>query len=228
MRPQEAAQRQAEAIEQFNRGENRADGDQVVGSLSAGLNVLRDLLYLRVHQDVEKIVGRDSMWAPISEVKAEDLTKDEIERYQVAESAVAAQDFGYVAADVQWYLQWLARMRLGEAQPDPQTTERLNHYISKTPDERRLAFTDVLAKILPESARAPLILFRLLPPSVQIATALAFGDDATAGQLRKQQNASLPEIAGCRACRGEILENGRQCRECGNPLWKYSWLISVD
>ena len=56
-----------EAAEQLNRHERRQDGEAVVASLSEGLTILRNSLYLRVHHDVEKIVGKDSMLMPLSE-----------------------------------------------------------------------------------------------------------------------------------------------------------------
>lgn len=220
--------RRVEAGEQLNRHENRRDGTRVVGSLADGLTILRDLLYFRLHEDVERIVGRDSMLMPISEKKSEKVTKVEIELYQIAESTVAAGECGYASTDDDWYLQWLARFRLGKMQSDAKLAERLADYLSKTPDDRRLAFTDVLARALPESRRAPLVLFRLLPLCVRITTALAFGDRTIASQLRDHQVDHLSAIRDCSECGGGLLENGRRCRKCGNPLWKFDWLTAAD
>jgi len=72
------------------------------------------------------------------------------------------------------------------------------------------------------------VLFRLVPLAVQIVTALAFGDRDAASQLRKQQRTILPAIADCHECRGKVLPCDRQCPTCGNPLWKYQWLVAVD
>jgi len=213
---------------EFNQHEHREDGAKVASSLVYGLNLLRDSLYRRMHHDVETVVGMDSMLIPVSEMKTQMLAKEEIDVYLVVESAAAARDYGFAAADDDWYLQWLTRLRLNQASAGVNVQERLAHYGSKTPDDRRLAFTDVLAHALAESRRAPLVLFRLLPLSVHLATALAFGDHPTARQLRSRQVSCLPAIEDCQECRGRPLDNGEQCRTCGNPMWKFRWLTAVD
>ena len=224
----ESVKRRVEAAEEFNRHQDRGDGTRVAGSLADGLMILRDSLYGRVHYDVQTAVGKDSMLIPISEKRSETVTKTEIDLYQIAESAAAAGDHGYVGTDADWYVQWLTRLELGEMQSDAGVVERLAQYLSQTPDDRRLAFTDVLASVLPESRRAPLVLFRLLPLCVQIATALAFGDQRSAAEARNRQVDYLPGIRDCHECGGSLLENGAQCRECGNPLWKFGWLTAAD
>jgi len=217
-----------QAAEEFNRRENRTDGGVVAACLANGLTILREALYLRVYEDVEKNVGRDSMLAPVSESKAEQQSIEEIEVYQAAESAVIAKHAGYVNQAEDWYLPWLIRFRLGERGQNAEIAERCKHYLSNGPDDRRLAFMDALARVLPESREAPLVLFRLAPYSVQIVTARAFGDRGAASRLRGEQTAILPAIADCRQCRGQVLECTEQCRACGNPLWKYEWLTAVD
>jgi len=47
-------------VKEFNRHENRGDGARVAPGLIAGLAVLRNALYFRVHKDVERLVGRAS------------------------------------------------------------------------------------------------------------------------------------------------------------------------
>jgi hypothetical protein len=217
-----------QAAEEFNRRENRTDGGVVAACLAKGLTILREALYLRVYEDVEKNVGRDSMLAPVSESKTEQQSIEEIEVYQAAESAVIAKRAGYVNQAEDWYLPWLIRFRLGERGRNAEIAERCKLYLSKGPDDRRLAFMDALARVLPESREAPLVLFRLSPFSVQIVTARAFGDRGAASRLRSEQTAILPAIADCRQCRGQVLECTEQCRACGNPLWKYEWLTAVD
>lgn len=218
----------ARAAEQFNRQENRSDGPQVVASLSVGLDQLRDLLYVRIHHDVEAMVGRDSLFLPVSELKAEQSTKLEIELYQIAESAAAAAEQNYLAIRDDWYLVWLARLRLGAAGADPDRLDRIRQYLAMGPEARRLAFSDVLARTLAEAGRAPLVLLRLVPLCVRIVTALAFGDSQTAARLRGEQREYLPAIGDCPACSGGLLEIGQQCPQCGNPLWKSQWLTSAD
>ena len=128
----------------------------------------------------------------------------------------------------QWYLSWLARLRLGDLEPGSEGARRCNEYASLSADKRRLAFADALARILPESRKAPLVLFRLFPLAVQIVTACAFGDGSAASAMRQEQVSILPAIAACRACHGRILERGEPCNACGNPLWKYEWLTAID
>ena len=222
------AERRAGAAEEFNRREHRADGIQVVESLSGGLTTLRDLLYARIHDDVQRRVGIDSMLAPISAEKSERITKMEIELYQIVISALMVKQRRYLSAPDDWYGEWLGQFRLGPLRSDGRVAKRLAYYRSKTPDERRLAFSNVLAAALPESRRAPLVLFRLVPLSVQIATAIAFGNAADARVLRTQQVACLPAILDCHECRGKPLDNAEQCRICGNPLWKFEWLTATD
>ena len=224
----DSSDRLAGAAEEFNRHEHRNDGARTAGLLAGGLTLLRDSFFLRVHHDVERAVGMDSMLMPVSEVKTKQRATEQIETYQIAESAAVASHLGYLVTADDWYLPWLARLRLGRRGPDASTLERANRYLAETSDRRRLAFSDSLGRVLPESRHAPLVLFRLFPLSIQIVTARAFGDRGTASGLRRQQTAVLPAIADCRECRGQLLEGTEPCQVCGNPLWKYEWLIAAD
>jgi hypothetical protein len=223
----EFSRKHSQAVGEFNDHERRGDGIRVASSLAAGLSVLRDALYFRMHEDVERVLGRDSMLMPVSELKAQRLTKIEIEVYQIAESGAAAKEFGYTGA-TEWYVEWLARVRLAADQVTPAARKGLADYLALSPEKRVARFEGALAKVLPESTRAPLVLFRLFPVSVQIATALAFADHGRAPSLRHAQTTVLPSILDCRACHGKVLENGESCPGCGNPLWKFSWLTSAD
>ncbi|MHC4403671.1 MAG: hypothetical protein ACYTG0_28780 [Planctomycetota bacterium] len=228
MEPKPSVERHAEAAKEFNRHESRDDGATVAGSLSGGLRVLGDSFYQRVQRDVEKTFGRDSMLMPLSEAKSETLTKTQIEIYEIAESAAAAREHGYVKGRDDWYVRWLTRLRLGDIEADVSAVRRRDDYLAQTPDERRLAFTDVLERVLPESRRAPLVLFRLVPLAVRIVTSLAFGDHPRAWNARDSQKAYLAAIGYCGRCQGKVLENGEQCPGCGNPMWKYDWLTATD
>jgi len=228
MNQEEFSQRHAEAVEQFNRQEHRDDGEHVAASLTGGMAILRGSLYSRVHREVEKRLGTDTMLVPVSEQKTEKRTKTEIDLYQIAESAAAVLEHAYIGADSDWYLQWLTLLRTGHRGAGSNTNARLRDYVAMSADDRRLAFTDVLARVLPESTRAPLVLFRLLPLSVHTATALAFGDHTTALDTRSRQTSFLPAINYCNKCQGKVLDNGEQCPGCGNPLWKYEWLTAAD
>jgi hypothetical protein len=221
------SRRQSQSVEEFNQRERRSDGLRVASSLAAGLSVLRDSLFVRMHEDVERVIGRDSMLIPVSELKAQKLTKREIDLYQVVESAAAAKEFGYVGS-LDWYAGWLCRLRQADAQADPTTCTRLGEYLGEPAEKRRARFESALSKVLPESTRAPLVVFLLYPLCVQIVTAQAFADHARAARLRQSQVAVLPAIIDCRSCHGKVLENGEQCAGCGNPLWKFSWLTAAD
>ena len=227
MNTQEIVSRCSAAAEEFDRKEHRGDGLQVIESVCGGLTLIRDTFFARVHKDVEIRVGMDSMVSPISEEKTEHTTKQEIEIYQVVVSAAAAEAQAYVT-DGGWYRDWLAQLRLGTFDAESRIARRIAYYAGKSANDQRLAFSNVLATVLPESGRAPLILLRLLPPAVQIATALAFGKSADALRWRHEQVEILPAIADCHRCHGKLLENGEQCQMCGNPLWTFGWMTSAD
>jgi hypothetical protein len=216
------------AVEEFNRHEDRQDGLRIVNSLVAGLTVLRDVTFRRVHADVQRLYGMDSMLIPLSLEKSERQTKTQIEIFQIVEATVAARQHDYIRPDDEWFADWLARLRLGDAAGAEACQSRLSSYLGQTTTERRLAFSDVLAGVFPESRRAPLVMFRLLPPAVRIVVSVAFGDHLTATELRSQQILLLPAIEDCHDCDGTVLDNGDRCRRCGNPLWKYQWLTSPD
>jgi hypothetical protein len=227
MDAQEIVDRCSVAAQEFDGHERRGDGLQIITSISGGLTLIRDTFFNRIHGDVEVRVGKDSLFFPISEEKAERTTKLEIEVFQVAVSAAAASSRGYVT-DGAWYRDWLARLRLGSIDPDSRAARRIAFYADKAVDQRRLAFSNVVAAALPEAVRAPLILLRLLPLAVEVSTALAFGKSADAMQLRHDQTEILPSIADCHHCHGNLLENGELCEMCGNPLWNFEWLNNAD
>ena len=213
------------AASDFDQHEHRTDGMRIVDSLNEGLTLLRELLYLRLHKELEKVLGVDSMLTPISEIKTRQQVKTEIELYQAAESASAVVEMAYARNDGHWYLHWLAGIRLGQAALDEQHCQRLVRYAGQDLDHRRLTLTNVLVAVLPEARRAPLVLFRLFPLAVHVATAIAFGDEASALRIRASQTECLPAIEDCTQCRGQVLNNGNQCTICGNPLWKTTWLM---
>jgi hypothetical protein len=217
-----------EAIDEFNRLAGRNDGQQVTTRLDAGLSTLRDLNYRRVHFDVERVVGADSMLMPLSEMKAQRDTKTQIELLQIAESSYAVTQFGYLDANADWYVKWLAKLRLDHDDMDEALLRELTRQAGMMADDRRLAGMDALARVLPESRNAPLVLFRLTPLAIQIATALGFGDQTTAKEIRQRQVRLLPSIADCYECHGAVLENGEICKVCNNPMWKYEWLTAAD
>ena len=227
MNAQEIVSRCSTAAEEFDHHEHRSDGLQVIESLCGGLTLIRDAVYARVHADVERRMGMDSMIFPLSEEKSERTTKLEIEIYQIVVAAGTAQAKGYVS-DGNWFRDWLAELRMGHVDSNSRAARRMSYYVSKPADDQRLAFGNILATALPEASRSPLILLRLVPAAVQIATALAFGKSVDAQQWRHEQTEILPSIPDCYRCHGKLLENGEQCTMCGNPLWTYDWLTNAD
>jgi len=57
---------------------------------------------------------------------------------------------------------------------------------------------------------------------------VASGDCWQAFSCRSHQVALLPGITDCHACHGELLDNGKICSTCNNPLWKYEYLTIAD
>ena len=77
------ARREAAAVE-LQEQEPELSAEQVTHSLVYGLNMLRNLLFQRIHEDVEANFGHDSMLLPISVEESERVAKCEIETYQIA------------------------------------------------------------------------------------------------------------------------------------------------
>lgn len=228
MNREEVARRRAAAADEFNRHESRTDGRTVVDLLDEGLTLLANTLYIRLHEDVESMIGADSMLMPVSPAKTRVQTLAEIDLFQIAESASLVQQSGHVGDAGRWYVPWLSRLRLGDAPPAGGEQNRISAYLAQTAQYRRLSFTDVLARVVPESRRAPLVLFQIFPLAVQLVTAQAFGDSAAVTELRHQQAERLPSMADCRYCNGRVLGKGEQCPRCGNPLWNAQWLTAAD
>jgi hypothetical protein len=201
------ARREAAAVE-LQEQEPDLSAEQVTHSLVYGLNTLRNLLFQRIHEDVEANYGHDSMLLPISVEASERVAKCEIETYQIAVTALTIQERGFLRSDVKWFVKWLAELRL------------------MSEDAQRLDFSRHLETVFPEASRAPLILYRLFPLSIRIVSAVAFGHHLEAAELRNRQTFWLPAIGDCHDCHGRPLDNGEQCPVCGNPIWTYHWLCA--
>jgi len=222
-----AAQRSAAAVE-LEPYLSGKPAHAVTNSLVFGLNTLRNLLFQRIHSDVETNIGQDSMLLPISAERSENRAKMEIEAYQIAVSAAAARDGDYVGNDLKWYVRWLVQLRMNDASDQTEWRRRIRRYMAASDDRRRLEFSRNLETVFPEASRAPLILYRLFPLSVRIVSAVAFGEPLEAIELRNRQTFWLPVITDCHECHGRPLDNGESCCVCGNPLWDYSWLNAAD
>jgi hypothetical protein len=204
------------------------DVARVVDSLFLGITRLRDLLLKRVHEDVEQEIGMDSMIAPVSlltEQRQAEKTKLEIEMYAIVIIADEVARGSYVDCPPEWLLDWLFHLRLGS---DHETLfkQRSKSYRNLSSNDRRLKFLKLLQQAMPESARAPLVLYRLFPRALRIVAAMAFGDAPRALALRSEQCILLPAINDCSQCHGQVLDNEDRCQLCGNPVWEFEWLNS--
>ena len=227
MKITESLERRGTAADELDRRENRTDGVDIANSLDAGLTTLRSLLFHRVHDDVQKSFGVDSMLIPASLFEAEIKAKGEIEIFQIAESTEFVRTHGYVS-DPEWYRDWLGTFRIGEGYATESIRQRILRYETMSDDARRLEFSSVLEKTIRDASRAPLVLYRLVPLAIGIVTAVAFGQRLDAAELRNQQAYWLPSISDCHECHGRPLDNGETCEVCGNPVWKYEWLTAAD
>jgi hypothetical protein len=216
---------QNEAASAFNSRLGRTDGDRIVASLTAGLDTLSTLMLDRVSTDPEFKCGVDSMLMPVS-LKGHVNACHEIELYQGVESAETVRLGRYVPTDDRWYLTWLVGLRFSQWTEEASAERRLAVYRAQPPDARRLSFETALERALPQANHAPLVLYRLFPLAVEAITAVAFGDLATGEAARKRQLELLPNLADCHDCRGRLLDNGEECRHCGNPLWRFDWLTA--
>lgn len=203
------------------------DSQSIVDSLSVGLTHLRSMLLVRVQDDVERKYGADSMvGASLSEIeRLAQVAKVEVEAYACIVANDEAIQNGYVEDSDDWFLNCMFRLRFGDGYKSF-AEKRIAHYRSATVEERRLKFVTVLQHAVPESARAPLVLFRLFPRAVRILTAVAFGDRVRARELRAEQISVLPAIADCHECHGRVLDNEDICRCCGNPIWNFAFLLA--
>src|SRR5262249_29219749 len=157
----------------------------------------RKLLLTRLHNDVEAQFGIDTIRAPSTSNEARreiGHAASEIETYSAVVVLAEAAHSGYAKADFPWFCGWLTRLCWGE-HADPAILERLHAYDQLTDGERRRMFASLVEQALPEATSAPLVIYRLYPRAVRIATALAFGDRLRASDVRSEQIAYLPVIS---------------------------------
>ena len=96
------------------------------------------------------------------------------------------------------------------------------------PHGRRLAFTDVLMRVLPESRKAPMVLFQLVPLAIQIVTAVAFGDAMRRRNCGSGRNRSCPPSPTVTLATAPCWTTADLCDVCSNPMWAYKWLTAAD
>jgi hypothetical protein len=224
---QQSPERQQIASESFDAHEDRRDGTVVVSKINQGFSLLAKLAYSRVHGDVEKHLGVDSFYDPLSIAKSESRAKTEILAFAVGEAAHFAEERAYVRAGEQWCESWLAALLLDDKEVGGGIARRLEGYRDKSPDDRRRAFSLVLERAFPEAVRAPLVIYRLMPAAARLAIAQAFDRADHAQAQRDRQVVILPNILDCGTCHGAVLPIGQACAGCGNPFWKYELLTAA-
>jgi hypothetical protein len=200
-------------------------------SLMNGLTNLRTLLLTRLHNDFESEFGIDSVLAPATTAAGlrEMLhASEEIEAYSLVLVMDEVALKNYAKGDAEWFRNWLLHLHFGDA-TDSKTADRINVYAALDDDkQRRRLFASALEQALPEARKAPLVIYRIFPRAVRIATAIAFGDMERAREVRAEQVSFLPIIADCHQCHGLPLDNGETCVQCGNPIWKLKWLNATE
>ena len=216
--------RAAELLQQVAGMQNSA---QIVESLSVGLNTVRDLLFRRIHHDVELHFGMDSMRVPLSLDQSEYNAKAEIDIWQIVEAAQFAAKVALVS-DPAWTRNWLGDLRLGRSFANRPVQRRIAEYLERDSDEQRRHFAITLEKVYPEAYKAPLVLHQLMPNAIRIVVAVAFGATEEASRQRDHQTFLLPGIRDCQSCRGVVLDNGETCVDCDNPVWNYKWLLAAE
>lgn len=220
-------ERRKRAVAELQAKAPQIDSSVVVHSIMVGLTHLRNLLVARAHDDVEQHYGSDSLLGTsLTEIERRaQRAKAEVEAYSCVVIHDQVSRGGYLENADEWFLDWIFRLRLGSGYK-PVFDKRVSYYHTQDIEERRLRFMSVLQRSIPESARAPLVLFRLYPRSVRIVAAVAFGDLLGARKIRSEQISLLPAISDCHECHGRLLDFDETCRCCGNPLWNYTWLLS--
>jgi hypothetical protein len=219
-------ERQQRAAEELHGQAPDLPAQAIVERLAAGLNLTRELLLQRLHQDIEDFLGGDSMIAPVSLLDANRQSlaaKLEIDIYSALVAADELHAHGSPPLELDWLVPWLFRLRFGE-QAEQRMRERCDYYASHTIEERRLKFVAQLQRVAPESIKTPLVLFRLFPRCIRIVAAIATGALPRAQQLRSEQCELLPALADCTACHARLLEPWEKCDTCGNPVWTFPWL----
>lgn len=226
MSVEQSTSRRQRTITDLAKAAPRVNASRVVDTLSAGFTQLRDLLVLRLHNDVEIEFGVDSMIAPVSFSAATKQVVNagyETEVYSATVFDDEARGRGYISGKTGWFLDWILHARLDENQLAPYRS-RVDRYRQLSAEECRHEFVANLHHVVPESVKTPLVLFRLFPYAVRIVAAQAFGDAERANELRSEQGELLPSINDCPSCHGNVLEGGAVCPRCGNPIWTFEWL----
>ena len=206
--------RREQAQAEFQQRVGSAHSADLVRSLWAGLTTLRKLLLTRLHNDVEAYYGIDSILAPMtaSETQREMChAADEIEIYSLTVVLAEAAHSRYAHDDADWFREWLLRLRWGD-EMNAMVAERMHLYDQYGDNDRRHMFASFVEQALPEATKAPLVIYRLYPRSVRVATALAFGDPLRAPRCVANRFLfcrSLPIATTATGCRWKMVTSAR-------------------
>ena len=160
----EKQHRRQTAASRFEQYTRRSDGAGVVEGLDAGLDLLRELCYTRIHRDVEHVFGVDSLIEPVSAIKAELETKRQIDIYLAAEAIAFTRLANYLAAEPEWVESWLGGLRLDAHAEHPGVWEQLQVYLGQAASERRLTFSTTLERTHAEARRRRWSCISFCPP----------------------------------------------------------------
>ena len=219
--------RHSRAAGLLNQATGLQTSDRIVESLSVGMNTVRDLIFQRIHHDVERHFGMDSMRIPLSLDQSEYNAKAEIDIWQIVEAGDFAVKAGFVS-DPAWMRSWLGELRLGGSFTNGPVQQRTTEYLERDENAQHMHFASTLEKVYPEACKSPLVLFQLMPHAVRIVVAVAFGATEEATRQRDHQAFLLPGVRDCQSCQGVVLDNGETCVDCDNPVWNYKWLLAAE
>ncbi len=169
-------ERREQAVAEFEHHRIGPDAKHAVQALDAGIAHLRDAYAERVHEDLEEEFGQDSMLAPPSLAReAQQIleARREIEAYSCFLVANEITRHCYLDNAGDWILDWVLHLRFGDNREF--AAQRAAVYRSMTPRERHVLFISLLKQALPESKKAPGVLFHLFNRGVKIVAAIAFG-----------------------------------------------------
>src|SRR5262245_16003737 len=120
--------------------------EDVADRLQAGLRQLREQLAGRLHVDVERQFGVDSMVAPLSlshEVSQLQRAADATDAYSAVVAADEIANRGYVDKPLGWLVDWLIDLRFGDRAASARH-ELAEPYCALADKARRLRFIAVL------------------------------------------------------------------------------------
>src|SRR5712692_2682750 len=186
------SQKYEEFAAEFNTKENRLDGFVIAKALHEGLDSdARNWFYGSIFHWYDDIpLTREQ------KVDAELSSRREVWFYHCVEAAISAKQNGYIGDD-RWFVDWVARLNLGNETAKVGIERRLADYWGKSRDTRQVAFTVHLGSTLPKKTNSNDWIrwhVPLLALSASITTATAFGDEKSAAAHKEEHRKISEEI----------------------------------